>query len=217
MSNMPLATSQVAKETDSSSESSNAVASLVKELIDINTEMFDVKETIVAKGVPYNTLNALVELSAVGKSDDLQQLKESALQSATSQFGAGAVKPLEFDQALEKLVELEEDLAHVRKISRGRNMDPQATNVLTNVIRQNPGDRGEKVLNLMFDYATACEIKVDGRVAAKVETLEDKPESVLPDIKLPDSRGEGWQQHKRLIIDIAIGLVMSICALALLV
>ncbi len=207
----------MAQDSDRSSDASSPVASLIKELIDINTEMFDIKETIVAKGVPYNTLNALVELSTVGKSEDLIQLKESALQSATSQYGAGAVKSMELDQALEKLTELEEDLAHVRKISRGRNMDPQATNLLTNVIRQNPGDSGEKVLNTMFDYAAACEINVNGRVAGVIEAIDDEPESVLPKIELDDPRDAGWRQHKRLMIDIAIGLVMSICALALLV
>lgn len=214
---MPLAVGQVAQDSDLPAESSSPIASLIKELIDINTEMFDVKETIVAKGIPYNTLNALVDLSAVGKSDELERLKESALQTALSQFGAGAVKSMELEQALEKLIELEEDLAHLRKISRGRNMDPQATNVLTNVIRQNPGDRGEKVLNLMFDYAAACDIKIDGRVASKVELLDDEPESVLPKIELPDTRGEGWRRYRGLMMDIAIGLVMSVCALALLV
>jgi len=43
------------------------VALVLSELIDINTEIFEIKENVVAKGVPYNTLSALVEISAVGK------------------------------------------------------------------------------------------------------------------------------------------------------
>ena len=59
-----------------SSRNENPVAELIKELIDINTEIFELKETVVAKGVPYNTLNSLVEMSVVGKSEELIQMKK---------------------------------------------------------------------------------------------------------------------------------------------
>jgi len=167
----------------------NPVASLIKELIDINTEIFELKETIVAKGVPYNTLNSLVEMSAVGKSDELEQLKESALQTAELQYGAGAIKSDALQSSLTKLIEYEEDLAHLRKIARGRNMDPQATNLLTNVIRQNPGDTPIK---------------------------DEKPDSVLPDIKIPSPPKHGWHRFKYLLFDIAVGTTLACTALALL-
>jgi len=193
----------------------NPVASLIKELIDINTEIFELKETIVAKGVPYNTLNSLVEMSAVGKSDELEQLKESALQTAELQYGAGAIKSDALQSSLTKLIEYEEDLAHLRKIARGRNMDPQATNLLTNVIRQNPGDKGEKVLNTIVEYALVCDINVTG--VSKIAPIKDeKPDSVLPDIKIPSPPKHGWHRFKYLLFDIAVGTTLACTALALL-
>ena len=197
------------------SNKENPVASLIKELIDINTEIFELKETIVAKGVPYNTLNSLVEMSAVGKSDELVQMKKSALQTAESQYGAGAIKSDEFQSSLTKLIEYEEDLSHLRKIARGRNMDPQATNLLTNVIRQNPGDKGEKVLNTIVEYALACDINVTG-VSKTVPVVEETPESVLPDIEIPLPPKHGWHRFKHLIFDIAVGTALAFTALALL-
>ena len=71
------------------------VALVLSELIDINTEIFELKETVVAKGVPYNTLSALVEISSVGKEAEIANLKNSALQTALSQYGVGAIKRAE--------------------------------------------------------------------------------------------------------------------------
>ena len=207
-SNLPTSDKQ-------SSNKENPVAALIKELIDINTEIFELKETIVAKGVPYNTLNSLVEMSAVGKSEELSQMKKTALQTAQSQYGLGAIEADEFHSSLETLVEYEEDLAHIRKVARGRDMDPQATNLLTNVVRQNPGDRGEKVLNTIVEYAVACDIPVTG-VSKIVPVEDDKPKSVLPVIELPEPPKHGWKRFKHLLFDVAVGTVLACTALVLL-
>lgn len=196
-----------------SSRNENPVAELIKELIDINTEIFELKETVVAKGVPYNTLNSLVEMSVVGKSEELIQMKKSALQTAESQYGVGAIKAEEFQTSLAKLVEFEEDLAHLRKIARGREMDPQATNLLTNVVRQNPGDRGEKVLNTIVEYAVACGIPVVSKI---VPIVDEKPKSVLPNIDLTPPPERGWKRFKHLLIEVAIGTALAFTALVLL-
>jgi len=194
---------------------SNPIASLVNELIDVNTEIFELKEDIVSKGIPFNTANALVELVRFGKEDELAQLKRSALQTARSQYGAGALKADVLDDHLVKLTDLEEDLSHLRRVAKGRNLEPQAVNLLTNVIRQNPGDRGCQVLSRIFEYARACDIPI--KTLVPVDTgVDDEPESVLPDIKLPEPDTRGWKRFKDLGVDLLIGAVMAICALALL-
>lgn len=207
-----------AKQQPDKSEKDNAanpLAALVKQLIDINSEIFELKEDIVAKGIPYNTANALVELSRVGKADELNQLKQSALQNAASQYGASAISPEALDAHLVKLSELEDDLSHQRRIAKGRNLEAQSLNLLTNVIRQNPGDRGANVLSKIFEYARACDIPV--KMLAPMEMPEiEEPESVLPVIKLPEPDTAGWKKYRTLLVDLAIGAVMACCALALL-
>ena len=94
-------------------------------------------------------------------------------------------------------------------------MDPQATNLLTNVIRQNPGDKGEKVLNTIVEYALACDINVTG-VSNMMPVKEEKPESVLPDIEIALPPQHGWHRFKPLLFDIAVGTALAFTALALL-
>ena len=121
----------------------------------------------------------------------------------------------QLDAHLIKLAELEDDLSQVRRIAKGRNLEAQSLNLLTNVIRQNPGDRGAKVLSKIFEYARACDIPV--KMLASVEILEiEEPESVLPDIKIPEPDTAGWKKYRALSIDLVIGAVMAGCALALL-
>lgn len=211
----PAGKPNTAKPQAEKGSATNPLALLVKELIDINSEIFELKEDIVAKGIPYNTANALVELSRVGKADELQQLKQTALQNATSQYGAAALSTEQLDAHLIKLAELEDDLSQVRRIAKGRNLEAQSLNLLTNVIRQNPGDRGAKVLSKIFEYARACDIPV--KMLASVEMPEiEEPESVLPDIKIPEPDTSGWKKYRALSIDLVIGAVMAGCALALL-
>ncbi len=193
----------------------NPISALIKELIDINSEIFELKEDIVAKGIPYNTANVLVELSRVGKPDELEELKKSALRTAVSQFGVGAISPEKLNDDLVKLVELEEDLAHLRGVAKGRNLEPQAVNLLTNVMRQNPGDRGSHILSKIFEYSRACDVPI--KMIAPVETAEiQEPASVLPDIQIDAPDTVGWKKYRALMIDLAIGAVMAYCALTLL-
>lgn len=194
---------------------SNTVESIIRELIDINSEIFELKEEIVAKGVPFNTVNALVELKAVGKPEEWDGLRNNALKTAVAQYGVGAIKPQQLDTHMDKLVELEEDLAHIRKLAKGNNMEPQAINLLTNIIRQNPGDNGTKVIGKIVEYARAFGITVN-QVQLVASSEPPEPVSVLPDIKLPEPANRGLAQYKQIAIDICIGLFMACAALALL-
>jgi len=176
---------------------------------------YRIKENVVAKGVPYNTLSALVEITAVGKEAEINNLKNSALQAALSQYGVGAIKRDELDQVVTNLVELEDDLEQVRKVSRGQNLNPQAINVLTNVVRQNPGDRGASVLNLIMEYARASDIKL--KITDSLPSEEEMaPPSVIPVITTEGEDISGWKKHRQLAIEITLGAVMAWCALALL-
>ena len=193
----------------------NTVESIVTELIDINSEIFELKEELVAKGVPYTTLNALVDLARNEKEQDLFELKKSALSAAKSEYGVGAVTSELLENYLDKLVELEEDLGQVRKLARANELEPQAINFLTQVIRQNPGDGGTRVVGKIVEYARACGITVSG-VQLVVDNTPAEPESVLPKIELPEPEKGGWKQWRQIATDVAIGLLMTIIALSLL-
>ena len=191
------------------------VALVLSELIDINTEIFELKENVVAKGVPYNTLSALVEITAVGKEAEISNLKNSALQAALSQYGVGAIKREELENVVTNLIELEDDLEQVRKVSRSHNLNPQAINVLTNIVRQNPGDRGASVLNLILEYAQVSGIEL--KIINSLPTEEElSPPSVIPDIPTLAKELPGWKKHRKLGIEVALGAVLAWCALALL-
>ena len=191
------------------------VALVLSELIDINTEIFELKENVVAKGVPYNTLSALVEISSVGKEAEIANLKNSALQTALSQYGVGAIKRAELDEVVTNLIELEDDLEQVRKVSRSQNLNPQAINVLTNIVRQNPGDRGASVLNLILEYArvSGIELKIVNSLPSEEEMA---PPSVIPDIPTDSGDLSGWKKHRQLGIEITLGAILAWCTLALL-
>jgi len=132
-----------------------------------------------------------------------------------SQYGVGAIKRDELDSVVTKLIELEDDLEQVRKLSRSQNLNPQAINVLTNIVRQNPGDRGSSVLNLILEYARASGIEL--AIANSLPSEEDmSPPSVIPDIPKEDKEISGWKKHRQLGIEITLGALVAWCALALL-
>jgi len=204
-------TQGVSRVKNNSAGKQHPVALVLSELIDINK----IKENVVAKGVPYNTLSALVEISAVGKEAEISNLKNSALQAALSQYGVGAIKRDELDAVITNLLELEDDLEQVRKLSRSQDLNPQAINVLTNVVRQNPGDRGASVLNLILEYAEASGIKL--KITQSLPTEEEMgPPSVIPDIPRESKELSGWKKHRKLGIEITLGAIVAWCAMALL-
>lgn len=198
-----------------SQKSLDSVQSILTELLDLSSEISHLKEELIAKGVPFNTVNALVDLARSGPRQEYESLRGTALRLADEGSGVGSISSDELDTLLNDVVLLDDDLIHVRKMARGHEINPQAINLLTQIVRQNPGDGGQLVLNSMVEYARAYGISVGG-VKLVTDSESAAPKSVLPDIQLPDRSGGPILKHRDLIIELSLGVLVAITALSLL-
>ena len=83
------------------------------------------------------------------------------------------------------------------------------------IIRQNPGDGGEKVINTFLAYALACDIPLT-QMKTIFDAANEEPKSVLPDIAREEETDIAATARRRLYIDIAIGCALALLALSLL-
>jgi len=83
----------------------------------------------------------------------------------------------------------------------------QALNFLTQLIRLNPGDGGERVINEFV----VCDIKID-KFKDIADDIGGDRKSVLPQIDT-DVENPQTLARKRMLMDIAIGFAIGISAL----
>jgi len=193
----------------------NATKRIVDEVVALMGDIHDAKEEIMARGIAFHTVNVMVELGVRGNLEEQAGMKKTALEASKKQHGAAAITVEKLDQHLETLVALEKDLGHVRKLGNEQGLDMTSINYLTLIIRQNPGDGGEKVVNTFLGYALACDIPLH-RVNEIAEQAASGPKSVLPDIPRDEETDIAAATKKRWIIDISIGLSLALAALLLL-
>lgn len=220
----PVAAAPVAKvpvpvekaEPESVNESEkNATKRVVDEVVALMGDIHDAKEEIMARGIPFHTVNVLVELGVHGKLEEQASMQKIALETSEKQHGPAAITAEKLDAHLETLVALEKDLGHVRKLGRDQGLDMTSINYLTLIIRQNPGDGGEKVVNTFLGYALACDIPLH-RVTEIAELATSGPKSVLPDIPREEAIDIAATAKKRWITDICVGCFLALAALLLL-
>ncbi len=199
---------QPAKNGHAVSVEPNMVQRTVNEVLAISSEMQHIREEITARGIPMQTVNVMAELGFHKKFDQQQSLIGTALDSAAQEFGDGAINRDALETQLCALVELEKDMALARRIAREQGMNNQALNFLTQIIRQNPGDGGVKVVNEFVAYAMACDIPFE-QAAEVAARLTANTGSVLPVIERKESVSarESMQQLGR---DVAIGLLIAL-------
>lgn len=196
-----------------SASDENLVRSSIQEFCALHKEMHYLRENLVALGVPTQTLTILIEMGFHDRGKEQHQLMMSCL----SEIGGGHVDEtvkIKFQKQLNELTELEHDMAHARKIARESGLNLPALNSLTNMIRQNPGDGGEKMVNSFLAYAIAANIPLIG-IDEILEKAKEKPKSVLPVIErtqVLDNR----KQHIALVRDVVIGSVLATALLVLL-
>ncbi len=193
----------------------NPTRRVVDEVVSLMGDIHDAKEEILARGVPFHTVNVLIELGVHGKLDEQAKMRDTALETSRKAHGPAAITPEGLDQLLETLVALEKDLGHVRKLGKDQGLDMTSINYLTMIIRQNPGDGGEKVINTFLAYALACDIPLH-RVTELAEQAASGPKSVLPDIQREDPVDSAVAAKKQLIADVLTGCVLAVFALVLL-
>jgi len=193
----------------------NAVKRVVDEVVLLMTHIHDAKQEIIARGIPFHSVNVLVELGAQGKLEEQAKMRKTALESSEKQYGPAAITAEKLDAHLKTLVGLEKDLGHARQVGRQQGLDMSSINSLTLIMRQNPGDGGEKVINTFLAYAMACDIQLH-RIDEIRDEITAGPKSVLPDIPRDELPDAGKPARKKLITDICVGCVLAVLAMTLL-
>ena len=192
----------------------NAVKRVVDEVVLLMTQIHDSKQEIIARGIPFHTINVLVELGAQGKKEEQDKILKTALESSEKQYGPAAITAEKLNSHLNTLVDLEKDLGHVRQVGRQQGLDMSSINSLTLIIRQSPGDGGEKTINTFLAYAMACDIPLH-RIAEIRDEITTGPKSVLPDIARDEVLNSRSRVKKKLISDICAGCVLALLAITL--
>lgn len=204
----PAAPSNATQE-DSQSETApnNLIKRTVDEIYGLMAEVHEIREELLAHGVQFHMLNALIELGVHEKPEEQAKMVTTAVEASVKAHGPQAIEREELEQHLEEIVVLEKDLRHVRHVASQQGVHMQALNHLTQLMRLNPGDKGVQAINTFVAYADAAGIKLD-RLDEIREQYKDGPDSVLPDIP----RGELTSKRDDLIKlgqNVVLGLVLT--------
>ncbi len=214
---VPVNEANVAQaDAESTKESEkNPVKRIVDEVVALMGDIHEGREELMARGIPFHNINALVELGVHKKHEDMAIMCKTAIDASQKQYGAAGITPELLDELLDNLVTLEKDLGHVRGLGRQQGLDMNSINYLTMIIRQNPGDGGEKMINTFLAYTLACDIPLH-RVEEILAETTAGPKSVLPQIAREEEPDLKAASRKRLITDVCVGCVLAVLALTLL-
>ena len=220
-------TKKGAKEIDSSGEDSNAdsstpqvkpvsdniVVNAIRDLTSLYEQMEEHRVELRARGIQGQATNVMVEMAFHKRKDQMQGLMEAALQSSRQAFGLGAITREELEVKIDSMLEIEKDIAHTRKLCKQRGLNLPVINFLTQLIRQNPGDGGQKAVNTFLGYASACNIELSG-IDEITQKYTTEPESVLPVIE-QETEDDKRALTRSVMIDLLIGLSLTIALMAL--
>ncbi|ASJ71622.1 hypothetical protein [Granulosicoccus antarcticus] len=187
---------------------SNMVKKSLDEILGFSEEMYHLKEELVAFGIPMQTINVIVEHGFNGNEEQMAILLSTALSASEQSLGLGSIGKSDLEARVAALVVLEKDQAFARRVARQQGLNLQALNFLVQIVRQNPGDKGEKVVNEFIAYAMACDIPFEKVGAIVGEVGKQDTGSVLPNIprkKKADTRST----LKDIARDAVLGIVIS--------
>ena len=193
--------------------SDNIILSSVHELVNLYIRMEEVRAELRARGILGQSTNVMVEMAFHNRQGDMQGLMDAALQASEKAYGHGAISRKELQEALDNLLALEKDIAYTRKLCKQRGLDLQVINYLTQIVRKNPGDGGEKSINTFLAYAIACNIELSG-IDAIQQKYTTEPASVLPDIRKSTDEHHTSLRYT-LLRDAVIGALLTIGLMAL--
>jgi len=191
---------------DQTEQENNLVRQSIREFCELHSEMHNLRENLIALGAPTQTVTVLVEM---GFNDRINE-QDALMMSCLKEAGGGHIEDevlQKFKFQLHELTNLERDMAHARKIANQSGLSLPALNSLTNMIRQNPGDKGAKVVNSFLAYAMAMDIPLN-QIEGILKTAGEKPKSVLPDIKV-DSVDVARKARNALIRDVLLGVLLA--------
>ncbi|MFK7889179.1 MAG: hypothetical protein AB8B63_00065 [Granulosicoccus sp.] len=192
----------------------NLVRQTVTELNQLQDDSEEIRAQLLAKGVQTQTINVLVEKGFHDQLDDGDELVDSAVEASLQSYGHGAISRDELFEQLTQLVDIEKDTAYRRRLAKQEGLDIQAMNFLARVIRENPGDGGQRVINSFIGYAKACDVELSG-IGEIVQKVSAKPQSVLPDIERP---APAQQQVNAIVVrDVLIGLLFTVVLMSIMI
>lgn len=186
----------------------NLIRRTVEEITALMAEVHDIREELLAHGVQFHMLNALIELGVRDKNDELEKMVSSALESSVREHGPQAIKREELEAHLSAIVTLEKDLRHVKQVAKQQGVHMQALNHLTQLMRLNPGDGGVQAINTFLAYADASGVPLDRMDSIRAQ-FQDGPTSVLPDIPIEDETGK-HDQLKELLGNLLVGSILTV-------
>ena len=185
----------------------NVVISSVRELSTLQDSMDEIRAELRARGVQQQSCIVMVEMAFHGRQAHMHGMLDAALKNSQQAYGDGAITRAELQEAVDNMLVLEKDIAHTRKLCKQRGLDLKVINMLVQLVRQNPGDGGEKAVNTFLGYALACGIELF-EIDEIRKRYTSRPASVLPDIK-PRGKNELKMDRMALVRDVAIGLMLT--------
>lgn len=189
----------------------NTVRQCVEEICNLMGDSHDLREEAMARGVRFHTLNVMIEMGSNDKPDEQAEMMKTALAASEKAHGSAAITEVQLQALIDNLVIIEKDIGHVRRLAHLQGINLQSMNFLTQIIRLNPGDGGEKSVNDFVAYAALCGIKLD-KFKDVADDIAGVKKTVLPDIeRIEEDRKRAAK--KRLISDIVLGLAIGISVL----
>ena len=192
---------------DKTESQNNLIKRTVDEIYELMAEVHEIREELLAHGIHFHMLNALIEVGAQDKVEELKEMTESALEASVKAFGPQAISQQELETHLEEIIGLEKDLRHVRHVAKQQGVHMQALNHLTQLMRLNPGDKGLQAINTFVAYADAAGVPLD-RMDAIRKQFKEGPKSVLPDVPR-ELTSDRLDSLKQLGINILLGFGLT--------
>lgn len=201
------AANEATSSESSDGERNNLISRTVEELYGLLAQSHERREDLIAHGVTFHMLNALIELGVHDKLDEQAKMMETAVQASFAAHGPQAITPEELKTSVQAIVTVEKDTRHVRQMAAQQGVHMLALNHLTQMMRLNPGDRGQQAINTFVAYADAAGIKLD-QVQSILASHEEEAKSVLPQIA-PDTEPGKLARIQSTLNDIIVGLVLT--------
>jgi len=201
------AANEVAAPTGETGDRNNLISRTVEELYALLSQSHELREDLIAHGVTFHMLNALVELGVHDKLEEQAGMMKTAVAASVTAHGPEAITHEELTSSIAAIVAIDKDTRHVRHVAGQQGVHMLAMNHLTQMMRLNPGDRGKQAVNTFVAYADAAGIKLD-QVQPILAKFQEEEKSVLPQI-MEDPEPQKRDQLRQLARDVAVGLVLT--------
>lgn len=197
-----------AEPADAGTASGNLVKRTVDEVGVLLGKLNDVRDDLIARGVQFHMLNALIELGTQKKLHEQEVMAATTVEVSVQEIGPRAIALPELLEQLAIIDELQKQRGHVLHLASEQGVHMQALNQLTQLMRMNPGDRGAQSINTFIAYADAAGIPLD-RASEIRARFEDEAKSVLPDIPREIARAPA-EALRETASNVAVGILLTV-------